>query len=70
MALEDEKWSLVQLLLSSSYSGYGISRLKQVLGYIFFLFYTLFNVQIPVLALIFATEFSEILIKILKYQYN
>ncbi|RVW55510.1 hypothetical protein CK203_001367 [Vitis vinifera] len=30
MALENEKWSLVQLLLSSSYSGYGISSLKQV----------------------------------------
>lgn len=29
MALENEKWSLVQLLLSSSYSGYGISSLKQ-----------------------------------------
>ncbi|KAF8388001.1 hypothetical protein HHK36_026667 [Tetracentron sinense] len=29
IALENEKWSLVQLLLSSSYSGYGTSSLKQ-----------------------------------------
>ncbi|KAK9289007.1 hypothetical protein L1049_017478 [Liquidambar formosana] len=29
IALENEKWSLVQLLLSSSYSGYGISSLQQ-----------------------------------------
>lgn len=29
IALEDEKWSLVQLLLSSSYSGYGTSSLQQ-----------------------------------------
>jgi len=29
MALEAEKWSLVQPLLSSSYSGYGTSSLKQ-----------------------------------------
>ncbi|KAK4587118.1 hypothetical protein RGQ29_024017 [Quercus rubra] len=29
IALEKEKWSLVQLLLSSSYSGYGTSNLKQ-----------------------------------------
>lgn len=29
MALDKEKWSLVQFLLSSSYSGYGISSLKQ-----------------------------------------
>lgn len=29
VALENEKWSLVQLLLSSSYSGYGTSSLKQ-----------------------------------------
>ncbi|XP_068663336.1 UPF0613 protein PB24D3.06c-like isoform X2 [Aristolochia californica] len=29
VALENEKWSLVQLLLSSSYSGYGISSLQQ-----------------------------------------
>ncbi|KAL6971443.1 hypothetical protein U1Q18_031119 [Sarracenia purpurea var. burkii] len=29
IALEKEKWSLVQFLLSSSYSGYGISSLKQ-----------------------------------------
>lgn len=29
IALDKEKWSLVQFLLSSSYSGYGISSLKQ-----------------------------------------
>ncbi|KAH9311817.1 hypothetical protein KI387_026852, partial [Taxus chinensis] len=29
VALENEKWSLVQPLLSSSYSGYGTSSLKQ-----------------------------------------
>ncbi|KAM7459289.1 hypothetical protein LguiA_036733 [Lonicera macranthoides] len=29
IALEREKWSLVQFLFSSSYSGYGISSLKQ-----------------------------------------
>jgi pimeloyl-ACP methyl ester carboxylesterase len=29
IALEKEKWSLVQFLFSSSYSGYGISSLKQ-----------------------------------------
>ncbi|KAF6145274.1 hypothetical protein GIB67_041469 [Kingdonia uniflora] len=29
VALEKEKWSLVQLLLSSSYTGYGTSSLKQ-----------------------------------------
>lgn len=29
IALEKEKWSLVQFLLSSSYTGYGISSLKQ-----------------------------------------
>ncbi|XP_059650035.1 UPF0613 protein PB24D3.06c [Cornus florida] len=29
IALEKEKWSLVQFLLSSSYSGYGISSLKE-----------------------------------------
>jgi hypothetical protein len=30
LALEVEKWSLVQPLLSSSYTGYGISSLEQV----------------------------------------
>ncbi|XP_010548780.1 PREDICTED: uncharacterized protein LOC104820105 [Tarenaya hassleriana] len=30
IALDKEKWSLVQLLMSSSYSGYGTSSLKQV----------------------------------------
>ncbi|KAJ0036021.1 hypothetical protein Pint_24909 [Pistacia integerrima] len=29
IALDKERWSLVQLLMSSSYSGYGISSLKQ-----------------------------------------
>lgn len=29
IALDKEKWSLVQILLSSSYTGYGISSLKQ-----------------------------------------
>ncbi|KAF3657476.1 hypothetical protein FXO38_13671 [Capsicum annuum] len=32
IALDKEKWSLVQFLLSSSYSGYGTSSLRQVLG--------------------------------------
>lgn len=32
IALEKEKWSLVQILLSSSYSGYGTSSLQQVSG--------------------------------------
>ncbi|RXI02182.1 hypothetical protein DVH24_026712 [Malus domestica] len=31
IALDKEKWSLVQPLLSSSYSGYGTSSLKQIL---------------------------------------
>lgn len=30
VALDKEKWTLVQFLLSSSYSGYGISSLKEV----------------------------------------
>lgn len=30
IALDKEKWSLVQLLMSSSYNGYGTSSLKQV----------------------------------------
>lgn len=30
IALEKERWSLVQFLFSSSYSGYGVSSLKQV----------------------------------------
>lgn len=30
IALDKEKWSLVQLLMSSSYSGFGTSSLKQV----------------------------------------
>lgn len=30
IALDDEKWSLVQLLMSSSYTGFGTSSLKQV----------------------------------------
>ncbi|XP_063940785.1 UPF0613 protein PB24D3.06c-like isoform X3 [Daucus carota subsp. sativus] len=29
IALDKEKWSLVQFLLSSSYSGYGLSSLKE-----------------------------------------
>lgn len=31
IALDKEKWSLVQFLLSSSYSGYGTSSLRQVI---------------------------------------
>lgn len=30
IALDKERWSLVQLLMSSSYCGYGISTLEQV----------------------------------------
>ncbi|MFS7967367.1 putative fusarinine C esterase SidJ, alpha/Beta hydrolase [Helianthus anomalus] len=30
IALDKEKWSLVQFLFSSSYTGYGISSLKEV----------------------------------------
>jgi hypothetical protein len=36
IALDKEKWSLVQLLLSSSYSGYGTSSLQQVTYLILF----------------------------------
>ncbi|CAH2049675.1 unnamed protein product [Thlaspi arvense] len=33
IALDKEKWSLVQFLLSSSYSGYGTSSLREFYGY-------------------------------------
>ena len=36
IALDKEKWSLVQLLMSSSYSGFGTSSLKQVKSVFFF----------------------------------
>lgn len=43
IALDKEKWSLVQFLLSSSYTGYGITSLKEVTACFPFLFLNLLN---------------------------
>ncbi|KAF7144561.1 hypothetical protein RHSIM_Rhsim04G0207200 [Rhododendron simsii] len=55
IALDKEKWSLVQFLLSSSYTGYGITSLKEVTACFPFQFLNLLNhvsLWVPLLLLL------------------